>query len=209
MDHHRWVPWLVVGVMLGEGVCVNSDSRHNLLFETARSGPLESRVSLRGNFFSRFLVNMVTQVDPATVLLRVGVLSNDYRIRNRTDHTCTRRWTWLSYCIIPLCWVTFCFHSGIIPVGQFSRRWIFRNRSFRLIWLIDDKLTLTWLVYWVRTARSVFTGGGPKETQHNGIVQYTFIFECGAWNLIDWLLKFINYPFECMALSTVRRHPFE
>ena len=29
-------------------------------------------------------------------------------------------------------------------------------------WLIDDKLTLTWLVYWIRTARSVFTGAGLK-----------------------------------------------
>ena len=35
------------------------------------------------------------------------------------------------------------------------------NPSGRLIdWLIDDKLTLTWLVYWIRTARSVFTGAG-------------------------------------------------
>ena len=29
-------------------------------------------------------------------------------------------------------------------------------------WLIDDKLTLTWLVYWIRTAQSVFTGAGLK-----------------------------------------------
>ena len=28
--------------------------------------------------------------------------------------------------------------------------------------LIDDELTLTWLVYWNRTARSVFTGAGLK-----------------------------------------------
>ena len=27
-----------------------------------------------------------------------------------------------NYCIIPLCQVTFCIHSGIIPVGQFSRK---------------------------------------------------------------------------------------
>ena len=25
-------------------------------------------------------------------------------------------------CIVPLCWITFCIHSGIIPVGQFSRK---------------------------------------------------------------------------------------
>ena len=36
------------------------------------------------------------------------------------------------------------------------------SRSFRLIdWLVD-KSTLTWLVYWIRTARSVFTGAGLK-----------------------------------------------
>ena len=29
-------------------------------------------------------------------------------------------------------------------------------------WLIDDKLTLTWLAYWIRTARSAFTGAGLK-----------------------------------------------
>ena len=27
-----------------------------------------------------------------------------------------------THCIIPLCWVTFCIHSGITPVGQFSRK---------------------------------------------------------------------------------------
>ena len=48
-------------------------------------------------------------------------------------------------------------------MGQFFRRWILHTKSFRLIdWLIDDKLTLTWLVYWIRTARSVFTGAGLK-----------------------------------------------
>ena len=36
-------------------------------------------------------------------------------------------------------------------------------QTFRLIdWLIDDKLTLTWLVYWIFTAQSVFTGAGLK-----------------------------------------------
>ena len=49
-------------------------------------------------------------------------------------------------------------------MGQFFRRWILCSRSFRLIdWLIDDKLTLTWLVYWIRTARSVFTEAGLKS----------------------------------------------
>ena len=33
-------------------------------------------------------------------------------------------------------------------------------------------ITLTWLVYWIRTARSVFTGGGAKVAQHNGIIRY-------------------------------------
>ena len=38
-----------------------------------------------------------------------------------------------------------------------------RSGSLRLIdWLIDEKVTLTWLVYWIRTAQSVFTGAGLK-----------------------------------------------
>ena len=36
-------------------------------------------------------------------------------------------------------------------------------------WLIDEKSTLTWLVYWIRTAWFVFTGAGLKRPQHNGI----------------------------------------
>ena len=40
----------------------------------------------------------------------------------------------------------------------------FHSETFdRLIdWLIDGKLTLTWLVYWIRTAWSVFTGAGLR-----------------------------------------------
>ena len=88
------------------------------------------------------------------------------------------------YCIVPQCSVTFWTHPEIIPVGQFFRRWnksinqsidqewrqmpttmveALRSRSFRLIdWLIEDKLTLTWLAYWIRTTRCVFTGAGLK-----------------------------------------------
>ena len=40
--------------------------------------------------------------------------------------------------------------------------------------LIDDKSILTWLVYWIRTARSVFYRGGAKVTQHNGTMQYHY-----------------------------------
>ena len=42
--------------------------------------------------------------------------------------------------------------------------WTFRS----IDWLIDDKLTLTWLVYWNRTARSVFTGAGLKWLNTTG-----------------------------------------
>ena len=64
-------------------------------------------------------------------------------------------------------------HPEIIPVGQFFRLWILRSRSFQLIdWLIDHKSTLTWLVYWIRAARSVFTGGGANVTEHCGKIQY-------------------------------------
>ena len=77
----------------------------------------------------------------------------------------------------PRCSVTFWTHPEIIPVGQFFRRRIksnnqsinqssvdFHCESFAWLidWLIDDKLTLTWLVYWIRTARCVFTGAGLK-----------------------------------------------
>ena len=73
------------------------------------------------------------------------------------------------YCIVPRCSVTFWTHPDIIPVGQFFRRWIKSiNQAQTFIvnlfvdWLIDDRLTSTWLVYWIRTAWSVFTGAGLK-----------------------------------------------
>ena len=80
------------------------------------------------------------------------------------------------YCIALRRLVTFWTHPEIIPVGQFFRRWINRSRSFRLIWLIDDKLTLTWLVYWIRTTRSVFTGAGLKWPNTAG--QYRAVPPC-------------------------------
>ena len=44
-------------------------------------------------------------------------------------------------CIIPLCWVTFCIHSGIIPVGPFSRKCAKSNNqssvALSVDWLID------------------------------------------------------------------------
>ena len=59
-----------------------------------------------------------------------------------------------------------------------------RSRSFRLIdWLIDDKSTLTWLVYWIRTARSVFTGAGLKWPNTAG--QYS-----ASCHVINFSIKF-------------------
>ena len=73
------------------------------------------------------------------------------------------------YCIVPRCSATFSTHAEIIPVGQFFRQWNLHSRSFRLIdWLIDDKLTLIWLVYWIRTAWSVFTGAELKWVNITG-----------------------------------------
>ena len=77
---------------------------------------------------------------------------------------------WISYCIIPLCWVTFCLHSGIIPVGQFSRKcaksidqaqtfMVNLYNHFGLIGLLDSHRPIC------------FYGGGAKVTQHNGIIQ--------------------------------------
>ena len=76
----------------------------------------------------------------------------------------------IRYCIVPRWSVTFWTHPEIIPVGQFFRRWIKSiNQSsvdfhFKpsIDWLINNKSTLAWLVYWIRTARSVFTGAGLK-----------------------------------------------
>ena len=62
-----------------------------------------------------------------------------------------------TYCVVPRCSATFWTHPEIIPVGQFFRPYFLRSRFFRLI---DDKLT--WLVYWIRTARSVFKEAGLK-----------------------------------------------
>ena len=46
------------------------------------------------------------------------------------------------------------------PWGNFSDggSFVVGPLDWSIDWLIDDKLTLTWLVYWIRTARSVFTG---------------------------------------------------
>ena len=56
------------------------------------------------------------------------------------------------------------------PWGNFSDGGLDQsiNQALKFIlnllvdWLIDDKLTLTWLVYWIRTTRSVFAGAGLK-----------------------------------------------
>ena len=56
-------------------------------------------------------------------------------------------------------------HQAYVEWQQISTTMVevLRSRSFRLIkWLISDTLTLTWLFYWIRTARSVFTGAGLK-----------------------------------------------
>ena len=80
--------------------------------------------------------------------------------------------------IVPRCSVTFWTHPEIIPVGQFFRRWIksinqssvYFHCKLSIDWLIDDKSTLTWLVYWIRTARSVLRGR-TKVAEHRGKMQ--------------------------------------
>ena len=78
--------------------------------------------------------------------MRVGITRKTWPSRN----VCRSK-----YSIVPRCSVTFWTHPEIIPVGQFFRRWIQSiNQAQTFIvnlpvdWLIDDKLTLTWLVYW-------------------------------------------------------------
>ena len=47
-------------------------------------------------------------------------------------------------------------------LNQSIKRGLSLQTSRLIDWLIDEKLTLTWLVYWIRTTRSVFTGAGLK-----------------------------------------------
>ena len=82
------------------------------------------------------------------------------------NHRCP----WL-YCIVPRCSVTFLDPPGNHPRGAIFPTVDYINQSSvdfhckPFGWLIDwltMKLTLTWLVYWIRTTRSVFTGAGLK-----------------------------------------------
>ena len=65
------------------------------------------------------------------------------------------------------CWVTVCIHSGITPVGQLSRKCPKSINQAQTI-IITFIITLTWLVYWIRTARSVFPGAGLKWLNTTG-----------------------------------------
>ena len=84
------------------------------------------------------------------------------------------------YCIIPLCWVIFCIHSEIIPVGQFSRICAKSiNQSSvdfhgLIAWLTVSKFWLDWFIGVV--PHDFFYGGGAKVTQCSGIIQYRFSF---------------------------------
>ena len=116
------------------------------------------------------------------------------RYRSRGERPVQPNWPCDYYCyIVPRCLVTFWTHPEIIPLGQFFRRWIqsinqsinqerqqipttmveaLRSRAFRLVdWLT---ITLTWLIYWIRTTRSIFTGAGLKWQNTAG--QYSVIF---------------------------------
>ena len=125
-------------------------------------------------FFSRVLCLAVNRRAWRVVFLRANSMkwfNQNYRfivfLRERHDNFSLFQKE--TYCIIPWCWVTFWTHPEIIPVGQFSRQcaksinqaWTFIV-NLSVDWLIDDKFTLTWLVYWIRSARSVLTGAGLK-----------------------------------------------
>ena len=64
-------------------------------------------------------------------------------------------------------------------LGNYARRAIFSemckiNQSrvvLSIDCLINGKSILTWLVYWIRTVRSVFTGAGLKWLSITGIIQ--------------------------------------
>ena len=78
-----------------------------------------------------------------------------------------------SCCFIPLCWVTFCIHSGIIPVGQFSRICAKSiNQAYNFIVNLFNHCDLIGLLDSYRPI--CFYGGGAKVTQYYGTIQLLF-----------------------------------
>ena len=137
--------------------------------------PFQTKLNAMGNYLARSWTPTLKCMQCKENTLELSDLS----VKNNSN-----------YCIVPLCWVTFWTHPKIIPVGQFFRRWIKSiNQAYTTAvnlsvdWLIDDQLTMTWLVYWIRTARSVFTGAGLKWPNTAG--QYSIVpkvpAECGAY----------------------------
>ena len=74
-------------------------------------------------------------------------------------------------CNIPLCWVTFCTHSGIIPVGQFSRKYgksinqssvdpHCRPFGWLIDWLTISQLWVDWFIGFV--PHDLFLRGGGR-----------------------------------------------
>ena len=139
------------------------------------------------------------------------IIVHHWRMRIQVGHKCST----LLHC--PAVSGHFWTHPEIIPVGQFFRPWIksinqsinqgrqqimvetLHSRSCRLIvWLIDDKSTLTWLVYWIRTARSVFTGAGLKWPNTAGHYSYCdTLFPSDALRIPDTRVKPASMTVEC------------
>ena len=72
----------------------------------------------------------------------------------------------LNICIIPLCWVTFCIHSGIIPWAIFPEMCKINQSSVNFYCKPLWSLWLDWFSGLVPP--DLFYGGGAKVTQHNG-----------------------------------------
>ena len=108
--------------------------------------------------------NSITEED-LEVLLHFKVSQNVTRCQ---------QYYYPKYCIIPLCQVTFCVHSGIIPVGQFTRK---RAKSINQAWtFIVNLYNHFGLIGLLGSYRPIcFYGGGAKVTQYDGMIQYVCI----------------------------------
>ena len=84
------------------------------------------------------------------------------------------------YCIVPLCWVTFCIHPGIIPVGPFSRKCAKSiNQSsvdfHRLMaWLTVSQLWLDWFIGFVPPDLFLRGRGSSDWTERDNTVTFSY-----------------------------------
>ena len=69
---------------------------------------------------------------------------------------------------------------------------------------MDEKLTLTWLVYWSRTARSVFTGAGLKWPNTAGQYSTTILRLLVTFTVYKRQSRVFRYPFAAIDTPLVK-----